>query len=147
MTQIHEIMSRDIVHIAPAATIKDAARLMREYDIGALPICEGKRLVGMITDRDLAVRAIAMRHAPHDPVAQISTTQVEWCFEDEDIDAVQRRMAEAQIRRVPVLNRRREIVGAVSIGDIATRCAGRQRERIANTLEDISQRRVGTGVD
>lgn len=147
MTQIHEIMSRDIVHIAPAATIEDAARLMRKYDIGALPICEGKRLVGMVTDRDLAVRAIAMRHAPHDAVAQICTAQVEWCFEDEDIDAVQRRMAEAQIRRVPVLNRRREIVGAVSIGDIATRCAGPQRERIANTLEDISQRRVEADVD
>ncbi|QGZ65727.1 CBS domain-containing protein [Paraburkholderia acidisoli] len=142
MTPVREIMSRDIVRIAPASTIEDAARLMRQYDVGALPVCDGKRVVGMVTDRDLAVRALALQRAPHDAIEQIATENVQCCFEDEDLDTVQRRMAEAQVRRVPVLNRQREIVGTVSIGDFATRCAGAQRAHVINTLEDISQRRV-----
>lgn len=144
MTPIREIMSRDIVRIAPASTIEAAARWMREHDIGALPVCDGERVVGMVTDRDLAVRALALHRAPHDAVAQIASANVECCFEDEDVDAVQRRMAEAQVRRVPVLNRQRNIVGTVSIGDFATRCAGAQRAHVINTLEDISQWRVPT---
>ncbi|SDB90032.1 CBS domain-containing protein [Paraburkholderia lycopersici] len=124
-----------------AGTINEAAELMRRHDIGALPVCDGGRVVGMVTDRDLAVRALASRRAPHDPVARVATEGVEWCDDDEDVDVVQRRMGEAQVRRLPVVSRRREVVGAMSIGDIATRCAGTQRERVTNTLEDVSQRR------
>ncbi|HKR38862.1 MAG TPA: CBS domain-containing protein [Paraburkholderia sp.] len=72
----------------------------------------------------------------------MATSGVQWCYEDEDVNVVQRRMAEAQVRRLPVVNHERELVGTLSLGDIATRCDGAQRERIANTLEDISQRRV-----
>ncbi|WP_321921913.1 CBS domain-containing protein [Paraburkholderia guartelaensis] len=142
MSRIHEIMSRDVVSIGATATIQQAAELMQRHDIGALPGCDSGRVVGMVTDRDIAVRALASRRAPHDPVSRIATVGVEWCYDDEDVDTVQRRMAEAQVRRLPVVNRRREMVDAMSIGDIATRCAGVQRERLTNTLEDISQRRV-----
>lgn len=142
MSRIHEMMSRNVVSIGATATIQQAAELMQRHDIGALPVCDSGRVVGMVTDRDIAVRALASRRAPHDPVSRIATVGVEWCYDDEDVDTVQRRMAEAQVRRLPVVNRRREMVGAMSIGDIATRCAGVQRERLTNTLEDISQRRV-----
>lgn len=145
MSQIREIMSSDVVSIGSAATIQQAAELMQRHDIGALPVCDSGRVVGMVTDRDIAVRALASRRAPQDPVSRIATAGVEWCYDDEDVDTVQRRMAEAQVRRVPVVNRRREMVGAMSIGDIATRCAGVQRERLTNTLEDISQRRIRAG--
>ncbi|MCG5075160.1 CBS domain-containing protein [Paraburkholderia tagetis] len=142
-TRVHEIMSRNVVHVAPETTIQHAAELMAQHDIGALPVCNGGRIVGMVTDRDLTLRALSEGCPPMAPVARVATSGVEWCYDDEDVDIVQRRMAEAQVRRLPVVNHRRELVGALSLGDIATRCGGVQRERVANTLEDISQRRIG----
>lgn len=142
MTQVHEIMSRDVVRVTPDATIRHAAELMRRHDIGALPVCNGERIVGMVTDRDLAVRALTGGYEAMEPVTRVATSGVQWCYDDEDIDVVQRRMGEAQIRRVPVVNHARELVGTLSLADIVTRCDGPQRERVANTLEDISQRRV-----
>ncbi|MCX5543394.1 CBS domain-containing protein [Paraburkholderia sp. CNPSo 3076] len=142
MTQVHEVMSREVVHIAPDTTIRHAAELMRDHDIGALPVCDGDQIVGMVTDRDLAMRGLAQGCTGEETVSHVATSGVQWCYEDEDVNVVQRRMAEAQVRRLPVVNHERELVGTLSLGDIATRCDGAQRERIANTLEDISQRRV-----
>lgn len=143
MTQVHEIMSRDVVSIAPETTIQRAAELMAQHDVGALPICNHERIVGMVTDRDLTLRAPSEGCSPAEPVARVATSGVEWCYDDETVDVVQRRMAEAQVRRLPVVNHKRELVGALSLGDIATRCDGAQREHLANTLEDISQQRIG----
>jgi CBS domain-containing protein len=143
MAQVREVMSRGVVSIAPETTIRHAAELMREHDIGALPVCDGTSLVGMVTDRDLALRALAEGYMPAQTVARVATSDVQWCYDHEDVNVVQRRMAEAQVRRMPVVNRERELVGTLSLGDIATRCDNDQRDRLANTLEDISQRRRG----
>ncbi|PLZ04002.1 CBS domain-containing protein [Burkholderia sp. WAC0059] len=143
MTLIREIMSRDVVLVAPETSIGYAAELMRRHDVGALPVYDGEAIVGMLTDRDLAVRALTGRYSPREPVSQVATSGVEWCYDDEDVDVVQRRMGEAQIRRVPVVDRTHAMVGTLSIGDLATRGDGAQRGRLANTLEDISQRRIG----
>ena len=140
MAQVREVMSRDVLHIAPETTIRHAAEIMRDHDIGALPICNGEHIVGMVTDRDLAMRGLAEGCTGEETVAHVASSGVEWCYED--VNVVQRRMAEAQVRRLPVVNHERGLVGTLSLGDIATRCDGAQRERIANTLEDISQRRV-----
>ena len=142
MTHVHEIMSRDVVHVAPSSTIREAAGLMARYDIGALPVCDGRRMVGMVTDRDLAVRALAVGVPAETAVGEIATAAVEWCYEDDDVDLIQQRMADAQIRRVPVVDSDRKLVGTLSLGDIATRADGASRDEVANTLEGVSQPRL-----
>ena len=139
MIHVREIMSRDVVHVAPSSTIREAAGLMARYDVGALPVCDGHRMVGMVTDRDLTVRALSVG-APSDmTVGEVATAAVEWCYESDDVDLVQQRMADAQVRRVPVVNDERELVGTLSLGDIATRADGASRDEVANTLEGLSQ--------
>jgi len=142
MIHVREIMSRDVVHVAPSSTIREAAGLMARYDVGALPVCDGQRMVGMVTDRDLAVRALSMGAPPETAVGEVATAAVEWCYEDDDVDLIQQRMADAQIRRVPVVNDERELVGTLSLGDIATRADGASRDEVANTLEGVSQPRT-----
>lgn len=141
MTHVREIMSLDVVHVAPSSTIREAAGLMARYDIGALPVCDGQRMVGMVTDRDLTVRALSVGASPETPVGEVATAAVEWCHADDDVDLIQQRMAGAQIRRVPVVDDASRLVGTLSLGDIATRADGASRDEVANTLERVSQPR------
>jgi CBS domain-containing protein len=112
-------MTRDVRLIEPNQTIRDAARLMAEMDAGIMPVREGDRLVGMITDRDIAVRAVAQGREPDTPVREVMTDEVLYCFEDDDTAAVERKMAEIQVRRLPVLNRDKRLVGIISLSDLA----------------------------
>lgn len=117
--QISEAMSSNVQIMSPDQPIKDAARKMAEIDAGFLPIGENDRLVGIITDRDIAVRAVAAGLPPETPIRQIMTKEVQYCFDEDEIDAVADIMAEIKIRRMPVLNSDKRLVGVVSIGDIA----------------------------
>ena len=117
--RVAEVMTRDVRLIEPNQTIRDAARLMAEMDAGIMPVREGDRLVGMITDRDIAVRAVAQGRGPDTPVREVMTDEVKYCFEDEDTAAVERNMAEIQVRRLPVLTRDKRLVGIISLGDLA----------------------------
>jgi CBS domain-containing protein len=117
--RVAEVMTRDVRLIEPNQTIRDAARLMAEMDAGIMPVREGDRLVGMITDRDIAVRAVAQGRGPDTPVREVMTDEVKYCFEDEDTAAVERNMAEIQVRRLPVLNRDKRLIGILSLGDLA----------------------------
>ena len=112
-------MTRDVLVLVPEQSICDAARLMAEHDIGALPVSQGDRLVGMITDRDIAVRAVADGRGPDTKVADVMSPEVMYCFDDEDIDHVASNMGNIQVRRLPVVNRDKRLVGIVSLGDIA----------------------------
>ncbi|HSD53832.1 MAG TPA: CBS domain-containing protein [Burkholderiales bacterium] len=114
-------MSRDVKVATPRHSICDAARLMAEIDAGVLPVGDEDRLVGMITDRDIALRAVAKNKGPDTPVADVMSREVKYCFEDEDLEDVARNMAEIQVRRLPVLNREKRLVGIIALGDIATR--------------------------
>ncbi|WP_241303404.1 CBS domain-containing protein [Burkholderia stabilis] len=138
MYRVNEIMSRDVVCVAPADTIRHAAELMRRFDVGVLPVCDGAGLVAIVTDRDLAVRALAHGHLPDTPVQAVASAPVQWCVEDDGVGDVQQRMADAQLHRLPVLDGRLRLVGIVSLGDIATRASGAARDELANTLEDVS---------
>ena len=109
--RVAEVMTRNVRLIEPNQTIRDAARLMAEMDAGIMPVREGDRLVGMITDRDIAVRAVAQGRGPDTPVREVMTDEVKYCFEDEDTAAVERNMAEIQVRRLPVLTRDKRLVG------------------------------------
>jgi CBS domain-containing protein len=117
--QVNEVMSRDVNVANPRQPIRDAARMMAEIDAGVIPVGENDRLVGVITDRDIAIRAVAEGKTPDTPIREIMTAEVKYCFEDDDVSDVARNMAEIKLRRLPVVDGRKRLVGIISLGDIA----------------------------
>jgi CBS domain-containing protein len=112
-------MSRDVQFIGPDTTLRDAASIMKKIDAGALPVAEQNKLVGMLTDRDIAVRGIAEGKGPDSKVRDAMTHEIKYCFEDEDVSHVAENMGEQQIRRLPVMSRDKRLVGIVSLSDIS----------------------------
>lgn len=117
--KVREAMTNDVCVTSPDRSIRDAARLMAKIDAGALPVGENDRLVGMITDRDIAVRAVAEGKSLETNVGDIMSKEVLYCFDDEDLDDVARNMSHVKVRRLPVLNREKRLVGILSVGDLA----------------------------
>jgi CBS domain-containing protein len=117
--RVSDAMTRDVRIANPGQTIRDAAKAMAEIDAGAMPVSDGDRLVGMITDRDIAIRAVAAGKGPDTPVRDVMSPDVKYCFEDEELDHVAKNMADIQVRRLPVVNREKRLVGIVSLGDVA----------------------------
>ncbi len=117
--RVDEAMSRDVQLARPEQPICDAAKVMAAIDAGALPVAENDRLVGMITDRDIAVRAVAQHKGPDTPVREVMSAEIRYCYEDEDLEHVAKNMAELQVRRLPVVNREKRLVGIVALGDVA----------------------------
>jgi CBS domain-containing protein len=134
--QIRNVMSHDVQIIAPDQTLRDAAAIMRRLDAGVLPVGEKDKLVGMITDRDIAIRGIAEGKGPDAKIRDVMSQEVKYCFEDEDVDHVAQNMAELQVRRLPVVNRDKRLVGIVSLGDLATQGS---LPKTARALHGISQ--------
>lgn len=118
--KVMECMSRDVRLVNPEEPIQEAATAMADIDAGVLPVAKEDRLVGMITDRDIAIRAIARGRGPSTPVQDIMSNEVRYCFEDEDVDDVLDNMADIQVRRLPVVNRDKKLVGIISISDLAS---------------------------
>jgi CBS domain-containing protein len=119
--KIAEIMSSAVQVIGPEQPIQEAARLMVSGDTGALPVHDGDRLIGMVTDRDIAVRGVAEGLGPETPVRQVMSANLLFAWDDQDVEDVAIQMSDAQVRRMPVLSRDGErLVGIVSIGDLAT---------------------------
>jgi len=109
---------------------------MRELDVGALPVCRGKTLLGMVTDRDITIRGVAAGLAPDTAkVSEVMTDDLLFCTVDQDTEEVMRTMGDAQVRRLPVINLDKELVGIVSIGDLARRQAG----HIDKAVREISE--------
>jgi CBS domain-containing protein len=136
MQRIADIMTRDVTSVAPDETIRRAAELMDDLNIGVLPVCNGEKLVGMITDRDITVRATAQGLSPDETVIEdVMSNDVTWCYDDQIVDDVMAQMAESQIRRIPVIDHNTsKLIGIVSLGDVATKhSAGVDR-----TLEEVS---------
>jgi CBS domain-containing protein len=136
MQKIQEIMTRDVMTVSPKETIRRAAQMMDELNVGAIPVCDGQKLVGMITDRDIVVRAIAVGNAPESTyVGDVMSTDVRWCYDDQPVDEVMEEMRDVQIRRIPVMDHNtRNMVGIVSLGDLATKHSA----EVDRTLEKIS---------
>jgi len=142
-TMVRELMTRGVETVAPDATVADVARKMRDLDVGSLPVCDGQRLVGMVTDRDLSVRAAAEGKDPKStPVRDVMSPEVTWVFEDEPAEMASSVMRRRQIRRLPVLDRNDKLVGVVSLGDLAIDL-GNDRLK-GQTLEDISEPTKGS---
>jgi len=133
---VRDCMSRQVRLASPDDTIQTAAQMMRDTDTGALPVGENDRLVGMITDRDIALRAIAEGHGALTPVREVMTGGIECVFEDDDLRAAADKMGDRKVRRLAVLSRDKRLVGILSLGDIATHDSGRHG---AEALSGISE--------
>jgi CBS domain-containing protein len=118
--RVSEAMTREVRVANPGQSIRDVAKIMAEIDAGAMLVGDNDRLVGMITDRDIAIRAVAEGKGPDTPVREVMTTdQVLYCYEDEELDHVAKNMGQQQVRRLPVVNRDKRLVGIVSLGNLA----------------------------
>jgi CBS domain-containing protein len=137
--QLKDVMTRNVEVIQPRASIADAARRMDELNVGPLPVCDGERLVGMVTDRDITVRATSAGKDPRTtPVSEAMSQDVLYCYEDQDVRDAAKLMADQQIRRVPVVTRDdKRLVGIVSLGDIASET--RDDRMSGDTLERVSE--------
>ena len=137
MTQVFEVMTRGVRSLAPQDSIVRAAQAMDELDVGVVPVCDGDRLVGMVTDRDIVVRAVAKGRAADDtPLADVMSPDPRWCFEDQSVDEVLEQMRDARIRRVAVLDHAEHLVGMLSLGDVAVKADG---DGAGIVLEEISE--------
>lgn len=134
--KVGDIMTRDVHVVRPDDSIRNSAAIMARIDAGAVPVCDGEQLVGMITDRDLATRAVAEGKSPDTPVREIMTDHIHYVFEDEDLDHVAETMAESKVRRLPVVDRHKKLVGIVSLGDMSR---GANKGTIADAVSEISR--------
>ena len=134
--KIKDVMTSQVKIAAPDQTIGDAARMMAECDSGALPVGEDDRLIGMITDRDIAIRAVAKDLPPDTPIREVMSKEVLYCFLDEDVEHVADNMGEQQVRRLPVLDRDKRLVGVVSLGDLSRAAS----QKAGGALRDISEK-------
>lgn len=132
--KVSEAMTSNVRVANPDETIQDAARLLAEIDAGALPVGEEDKLVGMITDRDIAIRAIAEGKGPDTKIRDVMTPDIRYCFDDQEVDEVQKNMGDNRVRRMAVVNHDKRLVGILSFADIALSGA-----RADQALEGASQ--------
>jgi CBS domain-containing protein len=135
--KVRDVMTSDVDVISPTAKIAEASRRMRDEDIGALPVGEGDQLVGMVTDRDIVVRTVAEGKDPEaTSVREAMSDRVLYCFDDQSTEEVSSNMGEMQVRRLPVVNRDKRLVGIVALGDLSSRGASKEA---GEALGEISE--------
>lgn len=119
MAQIRDLMTSNIETLGPDATAQEAASAMRRADTGSIPVVEDNRVIGLITDRDITLRATAEGRGPDCSVRDLMSSDPVCAHEQDDVEAVAQRMAEAQVRRLPVLDQNDQLIGMVSLGDLS----------------------------
>jgi CBS domain-containing protein len=134
--KISEVMTPNVETVGPDQTAREAASFMLRAEAGSIPVCEGDRVIGMITDRDIAVRGVAEGRGPETLVRELMSDGIICAREDDDVDDVARRMSDEQVRRLPVLDTEERLVGIVSLGDLAREAVG---EHAHEALEGVSQ--------
>jgi CBS domain-containing protein len=137
MHQLKHVMSRHVKVISPDSTIREAAEAMLEGDFGMLPVGENDRLIGAISDRDIAVRGVADGKDPNAKVREVMSEGITWAYDDDSVETAARIMSEHQIRRLPVLNHDKRLVGIVALGDFAVESS--ELEPAAEALSEISK--------
>ncbi len=137
MQQIKDVMSQDVKVLNPEATIKDAARQMRDGDFGLMPVGENDRLVGTLSDRDIVIRGVADGMDANTKVRQLMSTQVLWAYEDDSVDKAHQIMSVNQIRRLPIVNTEKRLVGILALGDLAV--DGADTKAAGEALSEISK--------
>jgi CBS domain-containing protein len=136
--QVKEIMTRNVEVIRPDATLQEAARKMKDLDVGAIPVCDGRKLQGMLTDRDITIRATAEGADPKETrVQDTMTPDVYYCFENQSVEDAALLMMEKQVRRIPIVNNEHDLVGIIALGDVAV---DSQDDAMSGaTLDEISK--------
>ena len=134
--KVSEVMTRDVATVRPDQTAKEAANFMLRADAGSVPVAEGDRLIGMITDRDIAVRGVARGHGPDTLVRELMTDEIICARLDDDVEDVASKMSEAQVRRLPVLDEQEKLCGIVSLGDLSREA---DDETAVQALEGVTQ--------
>jgi len=134
--KVSDAMTRDVQVASPTQSIRNAAKIMAKLDAGALPVGENDRLIGIITDRDIAIRAVAEGKAPTTKVRDIMSEEVLYCYEDQDLDEVAQNMSEMKVRRLPVINRDKRLVGIISLGDLVR---NEDADTAGQTISHISE--------
>ena len=119
--KVKDAMSTKVFLATPDQTIEEAAKTMADIDAGSIPVTDNDKLIGMLTDRDIAIRAVAKGLGPETPVRDVMSKDIKYCYEDEDLDDVAQNMSDIQLRRLPVMNRDKRLVGILSLGDMAKR--------------------------
>jgi CBS domain-containing protein len=119
MQRLKDLMSPDVQIISPDATIKDAAQYMRKGNFGMMPVGENDRMIGAISDRDIAIRAVADGKGPTAKVREVMSEGIVWAYEDDSVDVAVKLMSDHQIRRLPIVNAAKRLVGIVALGDVA----------------------------
>jgi CBS domain-containing protein len=135
MMKISEVMTTDVETVSADQTAREAAAFMLRADAGSIPVCEGDRVVGMITDRDIAVRGVAEGRGPDTPVSELMSDGIICAHEDDDVQEVARRMSDEQVRRIPVVDSDERLIGIVSLGDLTRETGG---EAAHQALEGVS---------
>jgi len=134
--KISEVMTRDVEVARPTDSIQSVAQRMAQLDVGSVPVCDGQRIQGMVTDRDITIRAVAQGLSGDSPISQVMTGNLEYLYADDDLDRAADKMADSQIRRLPVIDQEQRLVGIVSLGDLARE----HKEKVmGRTLEEISE--------
>ncbi|HET7576547.1 MAG TPA: CBS domain-containing protein [Sphingomicrobium sp.] len=134
--KISEVMTRDVETVRPDQPVQQAASFMLSADAGSIPVTDGNRLVGMITDRDIAVRGVAKGYGPDTQVRDLMSADVIYVREDDDVDNVASKMSQAQVRRLPVIDDSQQLCGIVSLGDLSRETDG---DSASQALEGVSQ--------
>ena len=137
MQKLKDLMSRDVQVISPDMTIRDAARKMRDGDFGMMPVGEDDRLIGTISDRDIAIRAVAEGKDAGTSVRDVMSEGVAWAYEDDSVEEAAKIMSERQVRRLPVVDRNKRLVGIVALGDFAVESS--EIRPAAQALSEISK--------
>lgn len=133
--KISEVMTTDVEKVSADQTAREAASFMLRADAGSIPVCDGDRVIGMITDRDIAVRGVAEGRGPDTPVSELMSDGIVCAHEEDDVQSVAQRMSEEQVRRMPVVDAEERLIGIVSLGDLARETNG---ESAHQALEGVS---------
>lgn len=134
--KVREIMSHGVQTAQPEDSVREVAQAMADMDVGSLPVCEGQSMIGMITDRDIAIRVVAKGLSSTTAVHEVMTRDLEYCLIDDDVVDVAHKMGRLKVRRLPVIDEARRLVGIVALGDLALED---KAKRTGETLSDISQ--------
>ena len=138
--QVSEIMTREVETVAPDTSLQQAASAMEALGVGSLPVCDGQRLTGTITDRDIVVRCVAAGLSPVDTlVRDCMTEDIAYAFCDEEVEEVLERMKVLQIRRLTVVDRNKSLVGIISVGDVATEPRAAALASVGAAISEISK--------
>lgn len=136
--KVSDCMTPGVQVINPQESVAEAARIMRSNEVGFLPVAENDQLVGTVTDRDIVIRAVAHDRGPETPVAEVMSRELLFCFDDEDLDDASAKMSDAQVRRLPVLDREMRLIGVLTLGDIA-QASDDDGTRAGETLSKVTE--------